>query len=337
MVDKPRTMTPQPDLSISLVSLNRPDLAHQCLTALEENTTAIAYQVHLVAHEYDPFALSELIARHPHVIVHQVSGTRGYSQNNNVAIRAARGRFVAILNDDTVVGNDLFGTLVRFLDEHPDVVAVCPVLRNPDGSLQMGFRGRFTPLSFVASELRIDRLLPRQWAVRLGAFDRPWLPVDRGNAMDIEAGTGACFVARKKALEAIGFLDEDYFLGPDDIDWTVRLRKRAGRVVLLPNANLIHLRGATLGSNYDAVVPAVYAGSYTFFRRHHSRLAEWSVRIGLGFVWSALLTLGWAILGAISHSRRASMMRRARWNCVRFAFSMEPSPSVFARVRSGRD
>ena len=320
-----------PDLSISIVSLNRPDLVGQCLASIEAVTRAIAYEVHLVAHNFDLVPLDQIRRRHPLLIVHRVAGIRGYSQNNNVALRAARGRHVAILNDDTILGDDLFGKLVQFLDCNQDITAVCPVLQNSDGSLQVGYRGRFTPLAFIAQQLRVDRLVPVRWAVRLGAFDRPWLPEGNGDPVDIEAGTGACFVARREALGAIGFLDEDYFLGPDDIDWTVRLR-RLGRVVLLPDASLTHLAGATLRKTYYAVLPAVYAGCYTFFRRHYGRPAEWAIRLALGFVWSFMLSAAWGVSALVLDSPQARSMRRARWNCVRFAFSRAPSPDVFARL-----
>jgi N-acetylglucosaminyl-diphospho-decaprenol L-rhamnosyltransferase len=320
-----------PDLSISIVSLNRPDLVEQCLASIEAVTRSIAYEVHLVAHNFDVVPLDQIRRRHPSLIVHRVAGIRGYSQNNNVALRAARGRHVAILNDDTILGDDLFGKLVQFLDCNQDITAVCPVLQNSDGSLQMGYRGRFTPLAFIAQQLRVDRLVPVRWAVRLGAFDRPWLPEGNGDPVEIEAGTGACFVARREALKAIGFLDEDYFLGPDDIDWTIRLR-RLGRVVLLPDASLTHLAGATLRKTYYAVLPAVYAGCYTFFRRHYGRGAEWAIRLALGCVWSFMLSAAWGVSALLLDSAQARSMKRARWNCVRFAFSRAPSPDVFARL-----
>ena len=320
-----------PDLSISIVSLNRPDLVEQCLASIEAVTRSIAYEVHLVAHNFDLVPLDQIRRRHTSLIVHRVAGIRGYSQNNNVALKAARGRHVAILNDDTILGDDLFGKLVQFLDCNQDITAVCPVLQNSDGSLQVGYRGRFTPLAFIAQQLRVDRLVPVRWAVRLGAFDRPWLPEGNGDPVDIEAGTGACFVARREALEAIGFLDEDYFLGPDDIDWTVRLR-RLGRVVLLPDASLTHLAGATLRKTYYAVLPAVYAGCYTFFRRHYGRPAEWAIRLALGCVWSFMLSAAWGVSALVLDSAQARTMKRARWNCVRFAFSRAPSPDVFARL-----
>ena len=320
-----------PDLSISIVSLNRPDLVEQCLASIEAVTRSIAYEVHLVAHNFDLVPLDQIRRRHTSLIVHRVAGIRGYSQNNNVALKAARGRHVAILNDDTILGDDLFGKLVQFLDCNQDITAVCPVLQNSDGSLQVGYRGRFTPLAFFAQQLRVDRLVPVRWAVRLGAFDRPWMPEGNGDPLDIEAGSGACFVARREALEAIGFLDEDYFLGPDDIDWTVRLR-RLGRVVLLPDASLTHLDGATLRKTYYAVLPAVYAGCYTFFRRHYGRPAEWAIRLALGCVWSFMLSAAWGVSALVLDSAQARSMRRARWNCVRFAFSRAPSPDVFARL-----
>jgi GT2 family glycosyltransferase len=293
--------------------------------------------VHLVAHNYDPAALGELQREHPSLVLHQVSGIRGYSQNNNVALRAARGRYLVILNDDTMLRDDLFGRLVAFLDRRPDVVAVCPVLRNPDGSVQMGLRGRLTPLAFLAQQLKVDRLLPPRWAARLGAFDRAPLPPENGGPVDLEAGTGACFMVRREALEAIGFLDEAFFLAPDDIDWTMRLRRRAGRVMLLPDASVIHLGGSTLARTYDAVLPSVYAGYYTFFRRYYGPAAEWFIRLTLGLGWSAVLTLGWALVwgggrGGLSRSPRARTMMRARRGCVRFALSRRSSPEVFAEL-----
>jgi GT2 family glycosyltransferase len=320
-----------PALSISMVSLNRPDLVEQCLNAIEATTTSVAYEVHVVAHNFEAVALEKLRQRHPSITLHRVEGIRGYSQNNNVALRVARGRYVAILNDDTVVRDDVFGKLTDFLDRNRDIAGVCPVLRNANGSLQMGIRGRFTPLAFIAQQLRVDRLIPIRWAVRLGAFDRPWLQDDERTPVDIEAGTGACFVARRDALEAIGLLDEDYFLGPDDIDWTVRL-KRIGRVVLLPDASIVHFGGSTLGGRYRAVLPTVYAGCYTFFRRYHGRMAEWTVRLVVGCAWSFLLSGVWAISSLVSASPRARTMTGARWNCVRFAFSALSSRDVFARL-----
>jgi GT2 family glycosyltransferase len=314
-----------------MVSLNRPDLVIQCLASVEEFTRSVSYEIHLVALNYDDRALAPILERFPRLVAHRVTGPSGYSQNNNIALKAAKGRYAVILNDDTVLTDDLFGQIVRVLDNEPDVVAACPVLRNPDGSIQMAVRGRFTPLSFMVEQLRLDRVIPRKWAIRLGAFDRTWLPEDARGPIDIQTGTGACFVVRKSALERIGFLDEEYFLSPDDIDWSVRLG-RIGRLVLLPQASLTHYASTTLKRSYVAVVPTVYAGCYTFMRRHYGRLSEWTVRFVLGLVWSAFLSAAWTVISVMGHSQRARIMRRARWNCVRFAFSLASSSDVFKKL-----
>ncbi len=328
-------MTSAPDLSISIVNGNQPGLLEQCLRSIVTHTTSISYEIHLVAHNYDPVTLEDLERRWPGLVVHRVRGISGYSQNHNVALRSARGRHAAILNDDTVLGGDLFGEMVRFLDGHPELAGACPALRNADGSLQMGVRGRFTPFSFLAEQLKVDRLVPASLAARLGVFDRPRLPED-GRPVEIEAGTGACFVVRRSALEAIGFLDEDYFFGPDDIDWTTRLRRTVGPVMLLPGLSLTHLGGTTTGPIYYAMLPTVYAGCYTFFRRYYGAGAEWMVRTVLGCGWSALLAAAWALAAAFTHTPRAHTTAKARWNCVRFAFSPLRSPEVFARLRGAR-
>ncbi len=329
--------TARPDLSISIVSLNRPDLVRQCLRSIVAWTRGVSYEIHLVAHDYDRGALQEIELFHPGLVVHPVSGIRGYSQNNNVALRAARGRYVGILNDDTILSTDVFAELVRFLDAHGDVAAACPVLRYPGGALQVGVRGRLTLWSLTVQQLKLDRLVPTAWAMRLGAMDRPWLPPPQvGGALDIEAGSGACFVARRDAFEQIGFLDEAYFLGPDDVDWTQRLRRRVGRVVLLPQVSLTHLGGATLSRQYCAVLATVYAGYYTFLRRYSGLVAEWVARTVLGFAWSGAVALGWGVLWLVSRAERARIMMRARWACARLAFSSLSSSAIFARL-VGRD
>jgi len=330
------TRGPTPDLSISIVSLGHVDLARQCLASIETHTDpSLVYEVHVVALNCEPASLDELRSDHPDLVLHQETGVRGYSQNNNVALRAARGRYVVILNDDTILSDDVFGKLVRFLERHRDVAAACPVLRNPDGTLQVGIRGRLTPLAFLAQQLKVDRLLPVAWAVRLGAFDRPWLPDGDGGPVDIEAGTGACFVARRDALEAIGFLDEEFFLGPDDVDWTTRLRRQVGRVVLLSDVSLTHLGGVTMAPRYHAVLPTVYAGCYTFFRRYYGPGAEWVMRFVLGFAWSALLAAWWSAVWVLTRSTYARTLMRARGNCARFAFSGDSSARIFARLVAG--
>src|SRR5438132_2820014 len=106
-----------PDLSVSIVSLDRPDLVRACLASLATHTRSLTYDIHLVAHNWsDPAALRDLEAQYPNLVVHPVGGIRGYSQNNNVALRAARGRYVAILNDDTLFAGDVLGCLVRVLE-----------------------------------------------------------------------------------------------------------------------------------------------------------------------------------------------------------------------------
>lgn len=319
-----------------MVSLNRPDLVLQCLTSVEAHTCAITYEVHLVAHAFEPDAIRVLRDRWPQMVVHEVSGIRGYSENNNVALRAAKGRYVAILNDDTVVESDVFGGLVEFLDQHQEVAAACPVLRNVDGTVQLGVRGRHTPLAFVTGQLKIDRLLPRRWVDAVGLVDRAWAPSPEEGPVDLLAGTGACFVARREAIEAIGYLDEAYFLGPDDIDWSFRLRREVGRIVLLPSLSITHLRGTTLSARYHAVLAAEYAGTYTLLRRHFGRGWEWAVRVSMGFLWSGLLAPAWCLIWLISGSARARMMMRARLACVRFAWSRRTSSDVFRRLEKAR-
>jgi hypothetical protein len=102
--------------------------------------------------------------------------------------------------------------------------------------------------------------------------------------------------------------------------------------VLLPDLSLTHLGGATMRSTYHAVLPTVYAGCYTFFRRYYGATAEWCIRFALGFGWSALLAAGWLVVWILAGSVRAGTMMRARWGCVRFAFSQCSSAQVFARL-----
>jgi hypothetical protein len=110
------------------------------------------------------------------------------------------------------------------------------------------------------------------------------------------------------------------------------LRRQVGRVVVLPGVSLTHLGGSTLGRRYGTVLPTTYAGWYTFVRRYDGRATEWAARLILGFALSGLLAAGWSAVWLLSGSGRAEIETRARWACVRFAFSRLSSPEIFARL-----
>src|SRR2546427_12690445 len=73
---------------------------------------------------------------------------------------------------------------------------------------------------------------------------------------------------------------------------------------------------------------------YTTLFRSYGATAEWSIRFAVGLGWSALLAAGWLAVWILAGSVRAGTMMRARWGCVRFAFSQCPSAQVFARLDS---
>ena len=243
-----------PDLSIVIVAYNGAALLHTTLRSVLDYTRDITYELIVVDNASPQREIKQLADAFPTVRFIFRNHNRGYAAANNVGVHASSGRYVALLNPDTVLHNDLFSMLVRWLDDHLDVGAVGPQLIQPNGEPQ--------PFSYGAAPSPWY-MLRRVWRHMRDGYLHRW----HGDVpQDVDWVAGTCLVARRSALEQIGGLDERFFLYWEDVDLGMHLRQAGWRVVFLPTARITHVGGGSVGAHaqrwYDRSLVQLYAKHY---------------------------------------------------------------------------
>jgi len=201
------------------------------------------------------------------------SENRGLGAGWNVGIRSTESRYVLLLNADAWIVGDGLDRLVEFADGQPRAAVVGPRLLDPDGTLQRSVRGFPTLWRLATEYFFLRKLAPRSRV--LNAFYRGGF--DHDEARDVEVVMGACMLVRRDAIDAVGLLDEDFFLFSEETDWCFRFREAGWRVLFFPGAECIHVRGASHGGR---LYRENLRGHLRFLRKHRSaRYAEHARRL----------------------------------------------------------
>lgn len=213
------------------------------------------------------------------------TANRGFAIACNQALAELEQAFLLYLNPDCVIASDALETLLKALEADPRAAMVGPVLCYPDGRAQEGGR-RAAPTpwkSFVrASGLyRLSRLFPK-------LFPDFVLPQESiGDAVsEVDAISGACMLVRREAIEAVGSLDEGYFLHCEDLDWCMRFRLAGWKNLFVPQAQVIHEKGVCSVSRPVFVSWHKHHGMVRFYRKFYAGQHSWLLRqlVELG-VW----------------------------------------------------
>jgi hypothetical protein len=171
---------------------------------------------------------------------------RGLAAAWNAGLAHVSGRYVLVLNADAWLLDGALEALAAFADDHPDAAVVGPRLVNLDGSLQRSARGFPTLWRLATEYLFLRKLAPRSRALNAfyaGGFDHDavrrceWL-------------MGACLLVRRSAIEAVGTLDESFFLFSEETDWQYRFARAGWKVYFDPDAEAVHVGGASHGGRF---------------------------------------------------------------------------------------
>jgi GT2 family glycosyltransferase len=168
---------------------------------------------------------------------------RGLGAGWNEGMRVARGEWLFFLNADAWVVGEGVAALVDVLERNPDAAVAGPRLLNPDGSLQRSLRGFPTPWRLATEYFFLRKLGPRTRL--LNAFYGAGSPHD--HECEAEFLMGAALLVRPQAVDAVGRLDERFFLFSEEVDWCYRFRQAGWRVLFTPAAEVVHVGGASHG------------------------------------------------------------------------------------------
>ena len=306
-------MATPPDLSIVLVNWNTCDLTAAAIESIERQTRDLRYEVIVVDNGTTrDDSVRELPRRFPSIRLISNPRNMGFSVSSNQGIATASGRYVLLLNTDTIQTEDALSAAVRYMASHPDVGALGILHRNADAT-----RSR-QPSAF--------------------RFPRPWrdvvtplcLPSARWNVAslsddgerDVDWVCGSFLLMRRECLERVGPLDERFFAYDEDIDWCRRAWEAGWKVRFWPGVSMIHVGGAARPFMKDKTF-VHFRSRLSYIRKHHTWIpasmyyAFMAGRLSLATVWQ---TIRW-------------LAGRARLADVRERWSRQMQ---FALLRPGR-
>ena len=252
------------DLSIIIVSYNAVADLERCLASLRAHPVRASHEI-IVVDNASTDGSAETAERVSGVRVVRNRQNLGFSAGNNVGIRASQGDALLLLNSDTVVPAGALDGLLACLDAHPDVAVVGPRLVDGTGRAELSFGPMLSPLT----ERRQGRLV-RDLAAGVPSV------VAHVEALTRREGrpdwvTGACLLVRRADAEAVGLLDERFFMYTEDVDFCASIRARGRAVLFTPDIEVVHLRGRSAAAAPAATRAAYERSHLAFYRKHHPR------------------------------------------------------------------
>ena len=294
-------------LSIVIVSWNVSDLLNACLASIYEHKGELDIEVIVVDSASADDSVYMVESTFPQVKLLAQKENVGFPRGNNIGMAEATGRYLMLLNPDTVVVGDALQQLVRFLDEHPDVGVVGPQLRFGDGTIQSS-RRRF----------------PSVWT---GFFESTWLqpyapkPLlehfyveDKADyeLCEVDWVMGAALVTRREIVDQIGGMDPEYFMYSEELDWCRRIKAAGWRVFYLPAAQIIHYQGKSSEQASTARHINFNRAKLRYFRRYHGSAAAAFLRLTLLLNFAVQLLLE-GFKGILGHRRDLRWQRVAAY------------------------
>jgi N-acetylglucosaminyl-diphospho-decaprenol L-rhamnosyltransferase len=242
------------DVTAVTVTLDALPWIERCLESLRGLETIV------VDHGSVDGTLELVRERFPDVRVVEQENT-GYGAGLNAGMRVASGRYFLIVNSDAWAVGDAVDRLAAFAEEHPEVAVVAPRLQNPDGSLQRSVRGFPTLWRLATEYFFMRKLAPRSRL--LNAFYAG--DFDHDQAREVEWVMAACFLVRREATDEVGLFDEDFFMFSEETDWLYRFHLAGWHVWFVPDAEVVHVGGATHGGR---MFPENVRGHVRWFAKH---------------------------------------------------------------------
>ncbi len=277
-------------LSVIIVNWNTCQLLDRCLNALStelrnQNLFQNLSEVFVIDNASKDGSAAMAQKKYPWVKLTKNKENTGFARANNQALKLATGNYILLLNPDTEIYPNAIGTLISFLDHHPQAGIVAPQLINTDGSIQASCRAfpTFAGLSFEL--LGLSRMMP------LGSKARSYKMLDwkHDDERQVDQPEGACLLIRKEIFSQIGSFDEGFFMLFEEVDWCYRAKKAGWEIWFTPTARVLHHMGQAINQVKTKMILSSHRGLYRYWYKHHRQERQYLDAI----VYGALMLLAY--------------------------------------------
>ena len=291
-----------PTVSISIVHHDGLQALRDCLESLAANPPSVPYEIIIVDNVSTDGAVKMLAAEFPDVRLLRNETRQGFGENQNTGLKASRGKYLFLLNDDTILFSGAIDRLCEFLDRHPKTAVVGPRLLNSDGSLQASCYKFPSPLRCVWENTLLTAALPN--SSTFGDY-RAWA---HDSMRDVDFVSGAALLVRREAIEQAGYFDPLFFMYAEETDWQKRIRQAGWEVSFCPDAVITHLGGQSSEGIKDRQLCEFHRSQIKFIRKHYG-VGGVVVQRGAMIFGSLLRVTLWTLLYPIKRNAARQNLR----------------------------
>lgn len=298
------------DISVIIVNWNTRDLLRECLRSIGEQTHR-PHEVIVIDNASSDGSVDMVASEFPSTVLIRNEGNRGFAAANNQGLKIAKGRYVLLLNPDTIILDRAIDTMIGWCDAQPNVgVAGCQVWEN-DTKIQRTCFADQGPLNIFLVETGLYWALSG-WRFFGGPHYSSW---DRKTEREVNIVSGVFMLVPMPVLDHVGLLDEAFFIYSEEADWCMRMRIAGYRCVFTPVARIIHRDGG--GKSTSQIKARMYVqmqkSKLIFVRKYYGRGGYIAARATL----LACMLLRCLIFATISRSNGSSKAHLA-WAATLF-------------------
>jgi GT2 family glycosyltransferase len=255
-------------LSVIIVNYNVKYFLEQCLRSVFNASKNCKVEVFVVDNNSIDDSVELVKTKFPEVKLIENKINLGFSKANNQAIKMASGKYILLLNPDTVVGEDTFEKVITFMDSHSIAGGLGVKMLDGKGNfLPESKRGLPTPLVAFYKIFGLSKLFPK--STTFGKYHLGYLDKDKTHEVDVLSG--AFMLLRKETLDKIGLLDEDFFMYGEDIDLSYRVIKGGYKNYYFSDTSIIHYKGESTKKSSVNYVFVFYNAMIIFAKKHFSQ------------------------------------------------------------------
>lgn len=253
------------DLSIIIVNYNVKYFLEQCLHSVYSALKGINAEVFVVDNNSVDGSVALVKQKFPQVKLIENSTNTGFSVANNQAIKLSIGKYVLLLNPDTIVQEDTFLKVLKYMNDHPNIGGLGIKMLDGKGNfLPESKRGLPTPAVAFYKIFGLAKLLPK--SKTFGQYHLTFLDKDKNHEVDILSG--AFMFMRKEVLNKIGLLDETFFMYGEDVDLSYRITQAGYKNCYFAESSIIHYKGESTKKSSVNYVVVFYKAMAIFARKH---------------------------------------------------------------------
>lgn len=277
------------ELSVVIVTYNSKEAVLQCLKSVFERTGQITFEVIVVDNASQDGTADAIAGDFPRVLLIRNQTNRWFRPANNQGIRSSRGRYVLLLNPDTLlVTPGAFEKMVAFIDSHPRIGVLGVKLLDSDGRTQLDC-DRLPDLVWIAFYyLYVHTLWPSNPVMRWLRYDG-W---DRNDTREVESVSGACMLIRRAVFEQVGLLDEAVKIYWEESDFCRAALQKGWQAVHYADVEIIHhwAKGGIRTGSKQELATLLEQSMLHYYRKYYGP-AVWSVLFAMSMLRQSFRSL----------------------------------------------